>query len=459
MTATTFDPAKKGPGVTLSGGNLTVACSGNTAVLATDVLDEAEFVINSASEVMVGIHDGTGAFNALPGYAGTTSIALYGYNGHLYYNGAIIPGLPVSPYGAGDKIRVRLLPASNTVEFYKNDSPTPTVSYTNANVSGKVYFCVGCYTGGSNNITANFGAAPAPTPAPSPAPSPTPAPPNGWRADALIPGALVRVPSGTHNLTGTLEILAGQAWIFENCDLVLTGPGPMFRASAANWTMSGTWRCQGTSAATCLVLNNSRAFRVSGMRAIGFGCGLKIEDDPGQFVLPRGDRGQFENLVFRDCYAGIDSNYGGEYMLFSNTSAINCQRAIAISGGSMQFYGGNVVDCDIGIELRAGFNNAHGGFHGFNINHCITHAVYAEGVTNGHTFNGCHFYSDGASIGTIHLKNSAGVSFVGGEMDCAIVNEGTGVNSLMNVTATGALFAVTGTMAKQGCVKRDGTPA
>jgi hypothetical protein len=462
---TTFDPAKKPAGVTLSNGNLTAACVGHAEVLSVDTVEEFEFTFNSGSEFAAGFHDGTPAFDGMPGWDGGKSIAFY-MNGRVYHGSAIVAGSESLSFGPGTKIKGKRYSATNTMEWYKDDSPTPAVSYTNANVAGKVFACVGSYAPGSCNVTANFGGAPAPTPAPSPSPAPTPAPSTDWRAAALVPGAVVRVPAGTHSLTGTLEILAGQAWIFENCNLVLTGPGPMFRASAADWTMSGTWRCYGTTAATWLLLVNSRAARANGARVIGFGCGLKSEDDKSLFggqaqptLWPRADRVQFSDLTFLNCYDGIDLNAGAEYMLFSNTSTIQCQRGISVAGGNNQFYGGNVTDCGIGVRLLAGVNNAHGGFHGVNINHCTDNAVYAENITNGETFNGCHIYGDGATQGGVHVKNSLGVSFTGGEMDCTVVHEGTGATSLLNVTMTGGLFAATGNVIKHGCFKSDGSPA
>jgi hypothetical protein len=476
MTATTFDPAKKAAtasnaSVALSNANLTAACSGHAAVLSVDAVEEFEFIFSSGTEFAAGFHDGSGAFNGMPGWDGGASIAFY-MNGRVYHGSAIVAGSDGLSFGPGTKIKGKRYPALNKVEWFKDDSPTPTVSYMGPCVAGKVFACVGSYAPGSCNVTANFGAVPAPSPSPTPAPAPGPSPCpapyvcTGWVADALVPGAFVRVPSGPLAIAGTLEMLAGQTWFFEGAVITHTGPDPLFLASAANWAVLGALRCIGTGANTCMRLSDSRSFRVSGLRAAGFGCGLKIEDDKSKFGGPaqptlwsRADRGQFDDLVFFGCADGIDSNYGGEYMLFSNTSAINCQRGITKAGGNLQFHGGNIVDCGIGVRLLTGVNNAHGGFHGMNINHCTDKAVYAESITNGETFNGCHFYGDSQTQGGIHVKDSLGVSFVGGQMDCGVVHEGTGATLLRAVTMTGGLFTATGNVVKQGCFWRDGSPA
>lgn len=156
---TTLDPAKKGAGVTLSNGNLTAACSGGSVVLAIKAVGGSEdkyceFTVNSATEVSIGVHSGGGTFNNMPGFDGTNSVGYYGSNGNVYYNGSTT-GTSGASYGAGDVIGVRLQAASNALSLYKNGVLQAT--YTNVNVSGKVYMAVGSFSGGSCNVTANFG--------------------------------------------------------------------------------------------------------------------------------------------------------------------------------------------------------------------------------------------------------------------------------------------------------------
>jgi hypothetical protein len=486
MTATTFDPLKKGAGVTLSNGNLTALCVGNSAVLSVDAVDDVTFTIISGNDFAVGVHNGGGAFGAMPGWDGGLSLALY-KNGYLYCNSVHVPGLPVVQFDVGDTIRAHRY--GDTLDIHKNNSATPSLSYTGPLVSGKVFMCTGSFDQGNATITADFVAvvpapttAPTPEPTPSPSPSPTPAPSptpspsptpapgptscpapwvcTGWVAAALANDSFVHVPAGAQDIVGTLEIRAGQAWFFENGRITHTGPDPLFWSIAAGWTVNGNLRCQGATSNTFMLLQNAFAFTVgSGARAIGFGCGLKVQDSAyhlGQ--VDRGDRGKFEDLVLRGCVQGIDSNAAAEYMQFCNTNVIGCQEAIAVSGGNNQFVGGNVVDNVVGVKLRPGYNNGHGGFHGVNINHNGVN-VEAEGITNGHTFNGCHFYGDGPTLGKVHIKDSLGVSLSGGQLDCSVVHEGTGASFLLGNIMTGALFATTGNVVKQGNFYRDGTPA
>lgn len=156
---TTFNPSAKGAGVTLSGGNLTAACSGGSVVLAIKAVGGSEdkyceFTVNSATEVSIGVHSGGGTFNNMPGFDSTNSVGYYGANGNVYYNGSTT-GTSGASYSAGDIIGVRLQAGSNAVSFYKNGVLQAT--YTNVNVSGKVYMSVGSFSGGSCNVTANFG--------------------------------------------------------------------------------------------------------------------------------------------------------------------------------------------------------------------------------------------------------------------------------------------------------------
>jgi hypothetical protein len=88
------------------------------------------------------------------------------------------------------------------------------------------------------------------------------------------------------------------------------------------------------------------------------------------------------------------------------------------------------VDNATGVKLNAGANHCHGMFVGVNISHNNSENLYAENITNGHTFSACHFYGNGGSTGVIWFRNSRGIHVHGGVIDCHIYNDGGGSSGI-----------------------------
>ena len=273
---------------------------------------------------------------------------------------------------------------------------------------------------------------------------------SAFQSLAATPGAYIRVPQGRYLIKETISILERQVWQFENAELLYEGKGAMFQAIAVNdWAMLGLARLQGprtpSIANVGLVVNACRRFRVSHLQFSKFnGVGLVLSGDT-VYLHPRGDRGQFSDLGFVECTTAIDiqASAASEYNIFSNTVVTACGKGIVIAAGNCQFVGGNVVDCGIGVTLLPGRNHGHGGFHGFNLNHATQYNLYADAIETGYTFNGCHFYGDGGLKGAIYLKNSKGILIQGGQIDCAVINDGkAGKNFVLNNTVPGNSFKI-----------------
>jgi hypothetical protein len=159
---TTWNPADKGTGVILSGGNLTASASTSTSAnwySTRSVVSKTSGkwyweVTVGANTVCIGI-GGTGL--SLSNFAGTSADS-WGYygTGVIFNNSAGIGGSPAS-YAAGDVIGVALDRDVGTVKFYKNGvQQGPTVS----GVTG-AQFAVGSvreYGAPASSLTANFGA-------------------------------------------------------------------------------------------------------------------------------------------------------------------------------------------------------------------------------------------------------------------------------------------------------------
>jgi hypothetical protein len=295
-----------------------------------------------------------------------------------------------------------------------------------------------------------------------------------FRAAAARPGDFIRVPAGRYLVNGTVEIQDAQTWQFENAQVIHREAGPAFKAaSVSDWALLGILRMEGaggrrTSAAnTGLLVEGGKRYRVSRIQFSRFAhAGLVVTAGSGSGA-GRGDRGQLSDLGFNECATGIDMQAasGAEYNIFTNTAITGCDVAIMAAAGNTQFIGGNAVDCTQGIVLNGGHNHAHGGFHGFNINHCSQYSVLATSITYGHTFSGCHFYGDNRGAGMIFLKDCTGISIQGGQLDCGVLVDGSGSNFLLNNIVVGQNFHIssnTGNQASLVCrnnLRFDGTDA
>lgn len=295
-----------------------------------------------------------------------------------------------------------------------------------------------------------------------------------FRAAAARPGGFIRVPAGRYLIKGTVNILDAQTWQFENATVIYREAGPAFKAaSASDWALLGMLRLEGaggrrTGAANMgLLVEGGKRYRVSRIQFSRFAhAGLTVTGGGGGGG-GRGDRGQLSDLGFNECSTGIElqAASGAEYNIFTNTAITGCEVAIMAAAGNTQFIGGNAVDCAIGIVLMEGHNHAHGGFHGFNVNHCARYSLLATSIAYGHTFNGCHFYGDSRDAGMIYLKDCTGISIQAGQLDCGVLIDGGGSNFLQNNTIAGKNFHIssnTGSQASLVCrnnLRFDGTDA
>lgn len=288
-----------------------------------------------------------------------------------------------------------------------------------------------------------------------------------FEAAAAVPGASIRVPAGRYLVRGTVQVLSGQTWTFDNAVIVHSEKGPAFEATARDWLFQGRCRLEGGGIDAAgnhgLVIHGSRAYRVTGLQCVAFGgIGLHVYESSSLNTI-RGERGQFSDLAFNGCDTGIAVEASAEYNLFTNTAVAVCNRGIVVTAGNTQFVGGNVVDCLDGIVLKADNNDSHGGFHAFNVNHSGRHSVVATGISNGHTFSGCHFIASSAATGSIYLKDSVGVLIQGGQIDCAVLAEGRrGRHFILNNVVVGKYFRIGGDAGQVICrnnFRYDGTDA
>jgi hypothetical protein len=256
-------------------------------------------------------------------------------------------------------------------------------------------------------------------------------------------------------MNGTISIRAGQAWNFNGALIYHTDDTKvMFDASAVNnWaligpcTLVGMLSSSGTTGEKGVHVAGCNSYRVSAMTARLFkGPGFHIE--PGTFAGFKGDQGQwsdcagYENMVPLQ----VDNGAGAEYNTFTNFNASGNVQGPYIAAGNTTMIGGSICQNNTGVYLSGGTNNGHGIFSGVNINHNGAYNIRANGVTNGHTFIGCHIYGDSSTAGLVLFENgSTDIVIIGGVLDSKVVND-SGTNHVINNKTYGQ-FAVAGSNA------------
>ncbi len=258
----------------------------------------------------------------------------------------------------------------------------------------------------------------------------------------------------TYLMNAALTLLEGQVWnlngafIWHTDDTkpMFTGTGLTSGAIVGPATLKGTLVSSGGSwnGEKGVVLSGCNGYRLRDVTTRLFmGQGFHII--PGTFAGFKADQSQISDCAALECQVGlqIDNGSGAEYNVFSNFNAIGNITGVQIGAGNNTLLGGNIVQNTTGVSLTSGSNNGHGIFSGTNINHNGAYNIKADGVTNGHTFIGCHIYGDSSTAGVIKLMNgTTDISITGGVVDAKIEND-SGTNRVTNCK-TYAQFAVGG---------------
>lgn len=230
-------------------------------------------------------------------------------------------------------------------------------------------------------------------------------------------------PNDTYKITGSIPLRDFQRWTLNGARIVITGTTlEVFTASVGidDWAILGDWSVTGDNAtngatagsAAAVRITDSMRWRVEGLTAIQIkGWGIRVR--PGGSVSNRGEKGQVEGFQSFGNYIGFEceAGTGAEYINVIGPVITRCNTGMNVAAGNLNVTGGSIVDNTTGVNLVNGTNHGHGIFCGVQINHNTTQ-VKANTVTNGQTFEGCHFFQ-----GIIHLDHSTGVNFHGGIMD------------------------------------------
>lgn len=277
--------------------------------------------------------------------------------------------------------------------------------------------------------------------------------------DAQATQDYISVPSGTYVFGGTLPILSGKVWDFQNVTIIQQNPsctailanGQQDFHITGRLTIRGPLALPETHSTRAAMITAARAFTGSqgdGFRVIGGnlfsidgvtieginGVGMRLDGSTyGAFL--RGERGVISNLTLRGNWNGFNaSTPAAEYLLVRDIMATGNKYAMNVAAGNVRANGGNIVDNVGGLYLSGGTNNAHGGFVGFNFNHNEDYNLWANGVTHCESFEGCHVFGDSGSLGKIKFEDSDGITMSGGIISAAIENSGAaGKNMIQSV--------------------------
>jgi hypothetical protein len=268
----------------------------------------------------------------------------------------------------------------------------------------------------------------------------------------------------TYMMNSTIAIKANQLWDFNGAIITHTDDSKvMFTATNVDgWNLRGPGTLRGTlvtstvtAAEKGLVVSGCNKFRVSMISGHLF-KNAAFYIAAGVFSGAKADQGQWSDCTATECMVAVqvDADSAAEYNVFTNFNASYNIESLIIGGGNTTFIGGTIAQNRHGPRLIGGPNNGHGKFIGVSINHNAQTNVWANGVTNGFTFTGCHIYGDGTPdvnglpAGRVLIENgSTDINFVGGVLDATIVND-SGTNRVSH-TKRYAQFAVTGALSAQ----------
>lgn len=139
-------------------------------------------------------------------------------------------------------------------------------------------------------------------------------------------------------------------------------------------------------------------------------------------------------------YVGLDLRNRAEYCQVSDFTAIKSRIGLRCVSGNPRLSNCHFDDGVDGIQLLAGSNDSHGSAVGCASNHNSNYALLADGITNGFSFLGCHFYD-----GIIHIKDSTGVQILGGHLaGNTILCEGGGWNLVKDNFLNGTVSVTRG---------------
>lgn len=107
------------------------------------------------------------------------------------------------------------------------------------------------------------------------------------------------------------------------------------------------------------------------------------------------------DLLFLSNKIGFLSEFRAEYITISNSQFNGNEVGARIKGGNVQLNSCIISDNVNGIEVLAGSNDSHGIISDCQVNHNTGIALLIDGIANGQTISGCHFYD-----ATIEIKNT-----------------------------------------------------
>lgn len=240
---------------------------------------------------------------------------------------------------------------------------------------------------------------------------------------ALSGNTTIVVPPGTYALDPANPVLIqdGQTWIMDGANFTFVGStGKIFYClTVDDWSFKGNFSITGDGktigTAVGIWVSDCARWHIDTPKISNI-RGWPFYMEPGVSTTQRGQHGTLANPVFYDCYYGYEDapGTGAEYCTILNPRIYGCViHGLKTRAGNTLVIGGHIVDnLAKGVHLAAGSNSAHGIFSGVNINHNVTYNLHAEGVLNGFTFNGCHFYE-----GDIWFDRSKGIHILGGNLD------------------------------------------
>lgn len=181
-------------------------------------------------------------------------------------------------------------------------------------------------------------------------------------------------------------------------------------SSVKGLNITGSGKASGLTSQTAYLIPSSMGTPISRTKVSDTNIkGMGGSAYRGTYLVNNHEGNVFTNYNIESCNIGIDADSRHEYLNAAVGNISLCNTGVRVQGGNTNLTGVVISDNDIGIDLVAGSNDAHGQVIGALLNHNITRTIKVDGTANGFLFSGCQIFNGGA----IELKSCNDVWFRG----------------------------------------------
>jgi hypothetical protein len=261
-------------------------------------------------------------------------------------------------------------------------------------------------------------------------------------SNAIASGKDVFVPKGTYKITSALTLSDNQTLLGSGYNSIIRSYVTTRAVNVGNRSVikdlqfQGNGKTSGNAFETGIFCYLKVGWLIENCYINAFGGNDGNNGGGGIDVVSLNGTGPSDGGRISNCYVtgnktGLNFEDRGEYVSVENTTITNNTVGAHCKAGNLSFANCIIYNNTTGLKLTTGANDGHSSFVGCRINHNTTN-LDANGITQGNSFVGCHFYS-----GNIVFTSNKGLRF----LNCDFFSSSSGANSITLTTNTSIQFA------------------